>query len=474
MELKNIKIRNFRCFKKYSITFGERATVLFGKNGTGKSTLINAIHKALSFIMDSDKIYSREKVKVKGKLQRKLIDVKSITLGNPYLKVERFSKVGDNNNTDSPLIEIMAEAELQPKQSLYWNMSAYITNFELRPSGFKDAFRKFYEWQQTTGQWPVLAYYSDCFPHKEDNKKRVNKQKIAHLRNFGYLDWNDVEGCMKEWIGRLESNLVNIRNRSDLVEKLLRTQSAQEGVDNSEAINTTLSDIMDWKLEVNTIEECIINFCKNLLPGEEMPLEIVGINLHSQSRDLCVITKEGKEISFIHLPAGYKRLLSIVMDLAFRCYIINKGNIESAKGIVIIDEIDLHLHPELEKAVMPRLIEVFPYIQFIVSTHAIEVLTSLKTTDGRIKIVAMERGEEQPEEKKDIYGIDASTGLQEIMGVRRNGVELQRLIDRLAYMRLKDYHVQADNMQNYILQLNLISAEELNHRVAKKLMDLKK
>lgn len=110
MILQNITIRNFRCFKEFSLNFGEKATVIFGKNGTGKTTLIHAIHKALSFIMYSDKTYVTEKIK--GKRKRRLVGVKTITNNNPYLKVEGFSKSGDYNNEEDSLIEIESHAEI--------------------------------------------------------------------------------------------------------------------------------------------------------------------------------------------------------------------------------------------------------------------------------------------------------------------------------------------------------------------------
>lgn len=56
MYLKKLQITNFRYFKKYEVEFAPHVTVLFGKNGSGKTTLIHALHKALSFMMYSEKI----------------------------------------------------------------------------------------------------------------------------------------------------------------------------------------------------------------------------------------------------------------------------------------------------------------------------------------------------------------------------------------------------------------------------------
>lgn len=79
-----------------------------------------------------------------------------------------------------------------------------------------------------------------------------------------------------------------------------------------------------------------------------------------------------------NLPAGYCRLYSIILDLAYRAYILN-GDKEPT-GIVLIDEIDLHLHPSLEQEVVQCLAEVFPKVQFIMTSHSAAVIANLDTT----------------------------------------------------------------------------------------------
>lgn len=55
MDIRHIKIQNYKCFNRYSATFCPKANVLIGRNGTGKSTLIHALVKALSFVFSNDK-----------------------------------------------------------------------------------------------------------------------------------------------------------------------------------------------------------------------------------------------------------------------------------------------------------------------------------------------------------------------------------------------------------------------------------
>ena len=85
MKLYKINIRTFRCFRDYSIEFSPRVTVLFGKNGVGKTTIIHAIHKALSFMMYPDNIY--ESVKSKGKKSKRKIQDGSMDDLNVYLSL---------------------------------------------------------------------------------------------------------------------------------------------------------------------------------------------------------------------------------------------------------------------------------------------------------------------------------------------------------------------------------------------------
>lgn len=471
MRISKIKINNFRCFKNIELKFGHKATVLFGKNGSGKSTVINALHKALSFIMYSDKIY--HKTKSGNKTKKKLITNHTITQNNPYLKVEGFSKIGDFNNTNDPIIEIRAEAILSEDKTLKWNMSAYTTNNRLRTSEFREAFRSFYDWHKKTDNLPLLAYYSDCFPHKEDNKKITVKKQISGLRNFAYFDWNAVEGCTKEWLKRLEDNILAIQQ--DKI-RILKLNEIIEASDEPKPSDIALINLLQEKIkiqqaELDFVEGKLVQFSNCITINENDSFEIKGICVNISEKRLSILNNKGNEIPFIYLPAGYKRLYSIVLDLAFRSFILNGEGADETAGIAIIDEIDLHLHPELENIVLSKLMGVFPYIQFIVSTHSINVLTNLSTNDEKniiIKMPQLHDSNFEPDYKIDIYGIDPSTGMQEIMDVSKTAEELQTMIDRVAYMRKMGYAENADNLKNFIIDKNLISVEELENRIESK------
>jgi predicted ATP-binding protein involved in virulence len=475
MYLKKLHITNFRCFKDYEVEFAPRVTVLFGKNGAGKSTLIHAIHKAMSFMMYSYNV--TENVKIKGKSKKKVVDVKTIANNNPYLHPKSFAK-DDFNNSEDKFIEVAANANFgESLNDVDWKISVIAKNCRLRPSEFEDAFLSFYEWHSNTNELPLLAYFSDSFPHREDKKKKTIKAKIASLRNFGYFDWDEEEGCTKEWIERFERTM---RNRDRLERRFRMMNDAvhdfgieKESVDKTMLLERQMLEM--YKNEISAIEACLVNFSKHL--GIENSIyNLISLGLHLDDDKLCIITNSNNENdrykSFRKLPAGYKRLLNIVLDLAYRSYILSGGKSCDIKGLAIIDEIDLHLHPELEKVVLGGFMDTFPNLQFIVSTHSPLVLTGLETEGKPNKILRMEPNTNAPVLWPDVYGIDYNSGLEDIMGVESKNANLDHLISLCAYMRKRGKTAQADNIKQRIVNQFAKNSDELEKLIEKKEKEL--
>ncbi|MBO5470269.1 MAG: AAA family ATPase [Lachnospiraceae bacterium] len=92
------------------------------------------------------------------------------------------------------------------------------------------------------------------------------------------------------------------------------------------------------------------------------------------------ISQQGKELfDFNTLSSGYQAVLDIVVDIIMRMQNrVNRSFDFNIPGIVLIDEIETHLHLELQKNIMPLLTTIFPNIQFVVTTHSPFVLNSIK------------------------------------------------------------------------------------------------
>lgn len=92
-----------------------------------------------------------------------------------------------------------------------------------------------------------------------------------------------------------------------------------------------------------------------------------------------LISNNGKEFKFTQLSAGYAAALDIVVDLMLKMQQVNNlRRVYDMPGIVLIDEIETHLHLQLQKQILPILTSLFPQIQFIVTSHSPFVLNSLK------------------------------------------------------------------------------------------------
>ena len=91
---------------------------------------------------------------------------------------------------------------------------------------------------------------------------------------------------------------------------------------------------------------------------------------------------DGQLFSFDNLSDGYRNMLAIVADIAHRAGRLNPQLMDKAAtetpGIVLIDEVDLHLHPKWQRRVLNDLRTAFPKVQFIVTTHSPFIIQSLK------------------------------------------------------------------------------------------------
>ena len=427
MYLKKLHISNFRCFCDYTIEFAPSVTVLFGKNGSGKSTLIHAIHKALSMLMYTKNEY--ENVMVKGKRKKKLVGYKTITRNNPYLHTKGFAN-DDFNNLEDSFIEIASTADFgSGLTDVDWKMSAKANNSKLRPTEFEDAYLAFYSWQENGGQLPLLTYISDGFPHKEDNKKSQVKAKIRALRNFAYFDWDEEEGCTNEWILRLEGNL--FRQAALLAKGLVKNE--QGFIARAQLQEEDEPEFQELSHEQQCISDCFNTFTSNSVFNSENAIKFNMFTLGRTKQNegkLCIQTPNGEEYDFRKLPAGYKRLFNIVLDLAYRSYILSDRSTTNIPGLVIIDEIDLHLHPSLEQVVLQCFQETFQQIQFIVSTHSPLVLTDIETQNSRNRVLKMTPACDAPEEWRNIHGIDYNQMLEENMDVSKRKPEIQELFHK--------------------------------------------
>lgn len=387
MQLTHIDITNFVCFKHFRAEFTTDVNIIIGRNGAGKSSLIRALVYVMNFMFTNDKSMGDN----------------YLSAGNPDLKMNSLG-VNDfyrNRQQGEAVIDCNIHGEmLFEGVNLSWDMYKKSTaGASLYPSKYVKAYRDLVNISQQSGQLPVLAYFSDSFPHKQTNLSSFAKQEINNtegiLRNFGYYQWDNDTACTTIWQLRL-------------LDVMIRKLSLNE-IDS--AANR----------EVNYITDMLIQYSGTLNENSDDSFEIkkVFCSLKEGSTpELWLQLKNGEELPFNSLPAGYLRLYSIVLDLAYRSYLLNRnGDLSQIKGLVLIDEVDLHLHPSLALEVVERFKKVFPKIQFIMTTHSPLVITSINTKDNRNQVLCLVKGDSRAHKLQDMFGIDYNASLMDGMGI---------------------------------------------------------
>lgn len=119
-------------------------------------------------------------------------------------------------------------------------------------------------------------------------------------------------------------------------------------------------------------------------------------------------------MSINQLSDGYKSTISLVADIAYRMAVLNPqllGEVCSeTDGVILIDEVDLHLHPTWQQRILSDLTAIFPKVQFIVSTHAPAVINTVKSEN----VVMLDDGEAYMP-SGEVHGKDTNTIISSVM-----------------------------------------------------------
>lgn len=433
MILKKIKIQNFRCFKNYEMDFKAGVTVLIGKNGAGKTSLLNAIRYGLSVFFSND-----------SKMGDDLL-----ILGNPDLKVISTNPTDfyRERNADMPSADLSIGMEASFNGvSLQWEYYKRSTSgASLFTRKYQEAYRRMMDEYHRSNQLPIFVFYSDSFPHVgtkvSDFARTAIKNQESIIRNFAYYKWSSEVACTSIWQTRFINSLLKVLSLND------------GAVDAVREVEYVKNKLKKFSKPINTLgvddDKYVIEDFFPLVDGDTLSLY-----LHLQN---------GKDVMFNNLPAGYNRLFSIAFDLAYRLFILRKDNEVEPHGIVIIDEVDLHLHPTLEQEVIERLQGTFPTIQFIVSTHSPLVLSNLRTKNSDNMIFRMEENDERPKEMPDMYGIDYSSAVYDFMETPYVDSDVHEEVEAIIRLERRGKHELAEKRKEELREM--VSEAQFNNLI---------
>lgn len=334
INLLGIGLKNYRRFVSLEIDFHPQMTVLVAPNGAGKSTILDAIAVAVSpFVAAFDLGKGRGIAKTDASYQRKAQSSDS----------EQFFPVEITASFKEPACLIKRELNGPKSKTTNKDASDLVAIGAALMLGVRHL-------QDVV--LPVVAYYGTGRLWQE-HKNMERKTVLSASRTMGYEDCLTPASNYKQlqqWFTKAtlaelqQQQMPDVYQGYSLNEQIKGIQSAIESV---------LKQSTGWQ-----------NFHYSF-PHEELAMS------HSDQGILPVSL----------LSDGVRAMVSLVADLAWRCSKLNpqlgaKAAKETA-GIVLIDEVDMFLHPAWQQTVLASLQQAFPKIQFIVTTHSPQVLTTI-------------------------------------------------------------------------------------------------
>lgn len=351
LRLDSLHLRNFRSFEDFHLDLNDRLTVIVGGNGFGKTATLDAIAVALGpfvggFDDGKDCFFERDdirRIRVMGGNRMELAD------GGVVLQAK-----GWVDDAESPWSRELSG----PKSRTTRKGAQALTQFAKR---LQSQVRREAASSVHGTSLPLVAYYGT---DRLWNIRRLPYKPLPQTsRMVGYthcLESGSDFHLMAKWFRYWSYAALEHRHRvreAGEVPLPSEADNALEAV--RRAINVCLKPSgwgdLDFSIELQEI-----------------------VARHPQQGELPVAM----------LSDGIRNMLTLVADIAFRAVKLNPSlgpfAATQTEGIVLIDEVDMHLHPAWQQTVLASLCEAFPQIQFIVTTHSPQVLSAIHRESVRV------------------------------------------------------------------------------------------
>jgi predicted ATP-binding protein involved in virulence len=418
MRIEELHLQNFRGFRELKLTLPPDLAVFIGVNGSGKSSILDSIAILLDEYVN-DKFYLQED------------DI--------------------NINSNKAFISTLVKVESQNK--LYWEVGKNRdkTQFETNKKEIDNyAFEVILRLNDNDDD-EVKSLINNPIIQTDDNNNFPLPIIVYYQTNRIFIKSSAIEDMSDEEIQNNDGNRLfgyqtafsgNINDFRDFLYWFKQEEEYENEIRLREDAN-----FRNPNLEI--VRKALETFLEGFPNTQFSDLHIVRRRL---SKPSLVIKKNGENLKLDQLSDGEKTLLMIVVDIARRLAILNPSIInpsellEKGTGIILIDEIDLHLHPQWQRIVIPSFRKTFPKCQFIVTTHSPQVLSGV----NRENVFILEDSE-IVELTPHTFGRDSNSILSEVMGVEKRPVKMQERIDKCFEM------IDNDNLEEAKLELQKLS-----------------
>ncbi|EHP3970530.1 AAA family ATPase [Vibrio parahaemolyticus] len=411
--LSSMHLTDFRRFKTLDISFDEKVTVVIGDNGAGKTSIAEAIAKTFSWFNNN-----LEKIDVNG---RPILESDIHVNSKEYSEIATTFKFDKVNTFDTSIGSTVSGYEgRSPTDVVAIRQIAYMYKTVAKNPLIHLPLLVFYSVErsdfslsstitETASGDSITNRFSDLKTAVDGSGKLEDFSKL-YIELFNQAQGEETKEVkeLKLQIDILQSTIDDVYAGQELPENDVfnaKLNIRKQELEN--LIKTTSSGKYQRHLElVNQAIEALVPEIKNLDVDR------------SSGKARLMVENFGNRINIAQLSQGQKMLVALSGDLARRLVRLNPDSDAPlhGHGIVVIDEIELHLHPKWQQEILIGLQETFPNLQFIVTTHSPQVLS---TVDKEcIRILRFDGNDVASIDKPRFQtkGVCSSDVLEQIMG----------------------------------------------------------
>lgn len=403
MKLSKIEITNFRCFESQPVDLQSNVNVFVGVNGAGKTALLDALAIVLFEVVAANSHGGRVSLWRQRKAQKCVLKLSDIHIppGSPDAVTNRrdFVTVRAAATEFYELPGFPARTPLDKPASLEW--AEHVT-YQM-PAGFQ------YESSKSDRLANIHGYFREMWQEikKSDSRALIPVPVVAYYRaNRRLNEMPEIKDVFKNPPG-VQDVFENALNAGENYEAMCRWFYVRENTELREKLqvrgdkNFQFPDLKAARAALLRTLEGV----KRVFFAESPPSLKVAFDRGGKAEEVFELEQ---------LSDGYRNLLALVLDFARRLALANPTwkNPLDAPGILMIDEIDLHLHPVWQQKIVPSLQAVFPHTQLIVATHSPHVVTTVESNCVQI----IENGKLRPC-PVPTYGARSSDVVSEVMGL---------------------------------------------------------
>jgi predicted ATP-binding protein involved in virulence len=378
LRIDSLRLTNFRSFSTCEIDFHPSLTVLVAENGQGKSAILDAVSISLGPVLDV----------LTGTRRNRDLRISDAHLAKGY---DDAMKCASHTSFEAK--------GLVAGRPTTWSRSLSTLSDHSRSStkGLKDlslgaaSLHARLESLDESSVLPLIAVYGTgrLWNEQETASARKRARIDERSRLIGYIECFSPKssfGLLSEWFENAFRDLGNAAYTREVF--------GQIG---------------------------LVDVIKHAVREVLRPTGWQELNWDNKERILIVEHPEFGCLPLSLLSDGVRNMVSLVADIAHRCVRLNPQLDREAAtrtpGILLIDEVDMHLHPRWQQIILELLQRSFPCLQMIVSTHSPHVLSAVSSDS--IRIIEVQHGHgivEQPE--LETKGVESSAVLAEVMDVK--------------------------------------------------------